>query len=190
MGVTPHSSKSAVTPAVVGGKFATVIGVILVALFVIATSGEIPSKDDDTATKISYIVVYIIFILVGIFLIIYGNKAKHRIRRFRQYIDIITNQNQTSIDQVAGIVQKPVNFVLADIQNMIRRRYFVGAYVDVNTRYIVFQGRSAGAGAAGMEENAPPNREMVVVACKSCGANNQIVKGTVGECEYCGSPIE
>lgn len=28
-----------------------------------------------------------------------------------------------------------------------------------------------------------------VVVCKNCGANNKIAKGSVCECEYCGSPL-
>lgn len=43
----------------------------------------------------------------------------------------------------------------------------------------------------GAPANTPSQKksEPVVVACKGCGANNKVMRGSVGECEFCGSPI-
>lgn len=41
------------------------------------------------------------------------------------------------------------------------------------------------------EQKEPPKKkEPRVVICKNCGGNNKIIDGDIGECEYCGSPIE
>ncbi len=136
--------------------------------------------------KAGYIIFCLIFIALGVLLIVYGKKTKDRIRRFREYIAVIANQNQTSIDQIANMVQMPVNFVFEDMKYMIDKKYFVGAYIDQTTNSIAFRGRVASAAS---NEDTVPSSETQVVICKNCGAQNQIVKGSVGECEYCGSPI-
>lgn len=41
------------------------------------------------------------------------------------------------------------------------------------------------------EQKEPPKKkEPRIVICKNCGGNNKIIGGDIGECEYCGSPIE
>ncbi|QUH18806.1 hypothetical protein [Alkaliphilus sp. B6464] len=38
--------------------------------------------------------------------------------------------------------------------------------------------------------NANTNTSETVVACKGCGANNRVIRGSLAECQYCGSPID
>lgn len=40
------------------------------------------------------------------------------------------------------------------------------------------------------QKESPKRKEPRVVICKNCGGNNKIIDGDIGECEYCGSPIE
>jgi hypothetical protein len=179
---TTHASKSAVMIAVIAGKISTVVGWIFAVFFLLGLLGA-------AAGGVGYVIFCLVCIALGVLLIVYGKKTKDRIRRFRKYITIITIQNQTAVDQIANIVQMPVNFILADIKKMIDKKYFVGAYIDQTTNSIAFHGKAVTAANNEINEDAAPNREMQIVACKSCGAQNHIVKGTVGECEYCGSPL-
>lgn len=39
------------------------------------------------------------------------------------------------------------------------------------------------------QEKPPEKKGPRVVICKNCGGNNTIIDGEIGECEYCGSPI-
>lgn len=50
----------------------------------------------------------------------------------------------------------------------------------------VLQGKSY----AELLDNAERDKDTVILYCKNCNAPNQIAKGTVSECEYCGAPIE
>ncbi|WP_310601648.1 hypothetical protein [Anaerosporobacter sp.] len=40
------------------------------------------------------------------------------------------------------------------------------------------------------QATTPEKKGPRVVTCKNCGANNTIQDGALGECEYCGSPVE
>ncbi len=177
---TTHSSKSAVMAAVITGKIATVVG------WIIALFSLIGAIALAASAEVGGVIFFLVFVAIGVFLIVYGKKKKDRIIRFRKYIAIITNQNQTDVDQIANIVQMPVNFVIEDISKMIDKKYFVGAYIDNNTHNLVFQGKAVTSADI---ENLESRKEMQIVVCKSCGAQNHILKETVGECEYCGSPI-
>jgi hypothetical protein len=171
--------------AAILGKVSTIAGWLIAISFLVSLF----AAPYITEGVVAYVIFCLVIIALGVLLIIHGKKTKDRIRRFRKYIAIIVNQNETSIDQIANMVQMPVNFVLKDIEFMISKRYFVNAYIDQNTNSISFQGRAASAAGNQAHENPLPDSEMQVVLCKSCGAQNEIAKGSVGECEYCGSPL-
>ena len=105
--------------------------------------------------------------------------------RYKKYIEIIVNQNQTLIDSIASAVGVPYNDAVIDLQKMIDAGYFAGAYIDAVERVIVLT-QPAHQPVSVSYETQPQER---VVTCGSCGANNKITVGQVGECEYCGSHI-
>ncbi|MCL2391806.1 MAG: hypothetical protein FWC66_04250 [Oscillospiraceae bacterium] len=127
----------------------------------------------------------------GILVNRYARKAKLTGERYKNYIGLIVNHNQTSIDNIAAATNVPYDTVVKDLQKMITMGYFVGAHIDIAQREIVLARHepmphptmpfSANQGQAQMQER--------VVVCSSCGANNRVV-GFVGECEYCGSPLQ
>ncbi len=176
-------SKSAVRGTYIAGKVSTIFGWVVAISFLVTwfTVDSTPGNAVDIAPMC------LTYIAVGVLLIINGKRKKDRLRRLEKYLSIIVNQNETSIDQIATMVKKPVNFVLKDMKFMIRKRYFVNAYIDQNTNSIVFPGRVASAAHNEIHEDSVPDSEMQVVTCKSCGAQNKIAKGSVGKCEYCGS---
>ncbi|MDR3643815.1 MAG: hypothetical protein P4M02_01925 [Clostridia bacterium] len=185
-----HTSKSAVMSAIIAGKIASIFGWIVTAFFALVFFIGLSTKDDGSGGKGAALVIVFFVVVCGVLFIAYGKKTKDRIKRFRQYVGIISSRGVLTVEEVAGTVHKPVNFVMQDIQNMIKRRYFVGARVDLNTHNIEFGDRPAGTFDGGAQRNAAPGAVMEAVACKSCGANNQIARGTTGTCEYCGSPIK
>lgn len=38
--------------------------------------------------------------------------------------------------------------------------------------------------------NTNTNTSETIVVCKGCGANNRVIRGSLAECQYCGSPID
>lgn len=188
--------KSSVTSAIVAGKIASIIGWPFTIFLLMVTMAGIWTKDDSTGGKAMGLTFCIMLDIAGFLFILYGKKTKDRIHRFRQYVAIINNNPNTTVEQIADVVKKPAEFVLRDLQNMIIRRYFVGATVDNQTHRICFDNRPYYTITANDPVNTAPSTNtytepaVTVVVCKSCGAKNKIVSGTVGECEYCGSPIQ
>lgn len=227
------TSKTAVMAAIIGGKIETVLGWIFAVAGGFCTIIGLAIKYDGTDGKAIGLAILFVVDLIGVLWIIHGRATKNRVRRFRQYVSII-NEHQTSVDQIANAVNKPVAYVQRDIEGMIKSKYFNNAYIDDITHRVVFGQKAsislndvlnevssftmnaappitinidtpvtmntapAVAADAAPSTSAPDKtvnhsaaaQEIQVVTCKCCGASNKIAKGTVGECEYCGSPIQ
>ena len=131
-------------------------------------------------------------ILCGLFVF---KKAKDTLalaNMYRHYVDLVINQSQSSIGVIAESVGVPYEAAERELRKMIADGYFVGAQIDKATREIILRNHGT--------THAPPPEESMglyhpapiserVVTCGSCDANNTIV-GQVGECEYCGSPLQ
>ena len=118
----------------------------------------------------------------GFWLFRISRRMKATGKRYRSYIELIINQGHTSIEYIAQIMGVTYRMAEADLQKMIERGFFQGAYIDRTKRMIVLQpvAQQAQSGQVMPQER--------VVACKGCGANNRVLTH-VSECEYCGSPI-
>lgn len=122
----------------------------------------------------------------GIWLNRIAKKMKTNGEKYKKYITLVINQNMTEIDNIAPALNVSYEIAKEDLQKMIDLGYFVGAYINENSREIILAKHS----------NNTPNQSKVnlpatrVVVCKSCGANNSISIGVINNCEYCGSSIE
>ena len=105
--------------------------------------------------------------------------------RYKKYIAVVVNQSETSIDLIATSVGVAYSQALTDLQKMINLGYFEGAYINEGAREIILAKPKAQVVAA--QGGAIP--QVKVATCGSCGANNKVVQGQFGECEYCGSPM-
>ena len=127
----------------------------------------------------------LLFAITGISVLIKDKKIKREAEIIKQYLTIIVNSGIHEIDVIASTVGLPYDIVHNDIINMINKGYLKNAYIDEEKEEIVFPDDRPS------NEKATPNRSFIqskVVPCPCCGANNTIY-GNVGECEYCGSPI-
>lgn len=107
--------------------------------------------------------------------------------KYKKYISAVVNQSQTSIDNISSMVGVSYETAVTDLTKMIDSGYFVGAYINENTREIVM---SAVAQQPAMSAQSSTQTQYKVATCQSCGANNSVVVGRVTECEYCGSPVQ
>ncbi len=182
-------SKSKIMVAIIKGKIASIVGWPLAVFWVIGLIIYLSPSDMTSGDKASGLLISIIFELIGIALIVYGIKIKKKVKRFRRYIDIILNNNQIVVDNIASIVGKPINIVMTDLQKMIDKGYFKGAHIDKVSHEIVLDRRSEN-GVSNKVDDSVELSSVKVVECKSCGAKNQVRNGSYGECEFCGSPLE
>ena len=110
----------------------------------------------------------------------------------KQYLAVIVNGNVRQLDAIAAAVGKPYDVVRRDIGKMIDQGYLRNAYINEGMRELVLPVNAPAPNRAYANPNPNANAAPVqtrVVACPCCGANNTIA-GNLGECEYCGSPLQ
>lgn len=149
--------------------------------------------------KVGMPVIIFELILIGlsVLLIRKANKIAKLIDTFKQYVTIISNVPNGFIPDIASSLNTSEDVVRNNLELMISKKYFVNAYIDRNLNSIIIANRQATLNTA-QQTNQPatPSHvnaqsvQMVTTKCDGCGAVNTVQKGTVGECDYCGSLIE
>lgn len=192
-----NRSKAKIVLSQIIATIQLIIGIFLIFLAVVGGLGQ----DTISSTDITMVV---IFILGGILLIIASVKRKKLIRSFRKYVSFLSSDESGSIESLALATKMPENVILSNLQRMIDKKYFPSAYIDLETRSIVFPNRPQNS-ASNISHEQPAvmtdtvitdavitDKETVIITatCKGCGGVNHGVKGSVGECEYCGSSLK
>jgi len=175
------SSKTAVSLSSIGGKILSVLGYLLEALFLICLIVYISERMLDAS------ITFIILMALCSLLIIAGAKIKHRILRFHKYSTIISVHNITSLDLIALETSHSIDFIKKDLQSMINKGFFINAYIDYNTNTIIMSGEATTVMPIPPQ---PVNTEKTAISCRNCGAMNEITKGELANCAYCGSPLK
>ena len=142
----------------------------------------------DEEFEIGGLIVVLVLVAGGLLLAWYGWRVRKRLKLAGWYVDIIANQNHSSVDNIARLMGRPdVQSAMREIQAVINKGYLPGYTLDPDRRRIyridplappsVSPARASGA-----------SRRMVFV-CDSCGARNEIdTEDGVARCSYCGSP--
>ena len=131
----------------------------------------------------------VLFLIGGIIVNRFAARTRKRGERYKQYIELIVNQNYRSIDAIASLVDVTYPFAEGELRQMIRTGYFQGASIDSTERAIIFVPSKPSVlqqSPAGPAQQVVP--QVRVITCKSCGANSTVV-GQFSECEYCGSTV-
>ena len=173
-------------------KTLMIVSYILMGLGVIyffaAVTGNVEETENTMNAISAGILMLVMFSGGGVILNWFARKTKRAGERYKKYIALIVNQSQTSIDNIASAVGIPYDAVSKDLQKMIDSGYFVGAYIDTTQREIMLAKVAPPQVSTSSAPSALQVQERVVI-CRSCGANNRVV-GQIGECEYCGSPLQ
>jgi hypothetical protein len=175
----------------------------------IAYDRSLTLNDGKTVAIISYLLIGIGFICLAIAVtddsglilpaVLFGaggiwvNRLAKRMtvtgERYKKYILLIANQNQTSIDDIASVVGVSYEEAVADLLKMIETGYFSGAYIA--QRKIVLAHSTTEEYAPPEESTSSPAQPQIkVVTCSGCGANNRVIVDQIVECEYCGKPLQ
>lgn len=133
----------------------------------------------------------IFFAAAGAALLYLANKIKKEADSVKQYLNIIVNGGERQLDAIAAATGKQYDVVKKDVQKMIDKGFLKNAYINENTREVVLPSVAPANTNVGQPTNTgtPTAVQTRVVACPCCGANNT-VSGTLGECEYCGTPLK
>lgn len=94
------------------------------------------------------------------------------------------NKNLISIGTIASAIPTTSNVAISDIEEMIKKGFFGDAYINYTADEIVLiTDEVQNYSTIGQKV------EMNIITCNGCSANNKVVKGQVGNCQYCGSLI-
>jgi hypothetical protein len=132
-------------------------------------------------------VVALVIAAGGVPMIIKARKTKQQAEKYRQYLDIVVNNSEKSIDNIAGALAIPYEVVTKDLQDMINIGFLKNAYIHQGNREIVMQQVTSQVETPQYQsQTTTPTKP---ARCPGCGANNIVTVGRVCECDYCGTPI-
>jgi len=138
----------------------------------------------DAEAELAHFVILALFAAGGIYLYPIAKKAKKEAERNKKYIAIVVNGSETVISRIASAAGVSESVAINDLQNMIDKGYFEGAYINLGNRTIVMPERVLEA------QTGDAVAQTKVVACSYCGANNRVAVGRVSDCEYCSMPLK
>jgi hypothetical protein len=134
--------------------------------------------DKETQQMLMYLGIGMGMTTAGSLALFYnGLSMRKQAGLIRTYIDIVVNQRQTKIADIAFLVgdDRPEKRAMRDLQNMINGAFLPGYRIDVGNREI-----------ERIEQSVAASGRKVAFQCSSCGANNeQVIVGSIVKCEYC-----
>lgn len=189
-----NKGKGALVLSKIIEKIQLVFGVIFTFTFSYSTITFIIDRG-----ALNEIILAIVMTGLGIWLIILSKKRKKLISDFKTYVARLSTDPTGSIENLALGLGTSQDVVTKNLQQMIIKKYFVNAYIDsMNNRIVLAHvgehinnssNSIQNVSNSYMDNQNAKDMEYVSVTCKNCGGINKITNGKVGECEYCGSPI-
>lgn len=175
-------SKTTVTISKTISIIQMIAGIAILFLFVLCTIMYLTDPVFAAEVDIGFLIVCLIFDGLGVLLIVLSIRTQRLLKAFRAYTAALANSSNGFIPELAASLGASEDMVKRNLERMIARKYFPNAFFDRNANCILPRKPAIRQRAA-----AP---EMVTVKCKGCGGINTLIRGQVGECEYCGSPLK
>lgn len=174
-------------------KTIKIVGIIFIVLSVIFSVMLITGEIEGSNSVVDDILTLVFLVIGGVFMIYTSKKLQLQGEKFKKYISIVINNEETSIDNIASAMNVSYEEAVNDLKIMIDKGYFLNAYVDLGSREFVI--RKKQYEPINVKKNSSFNEvkeekpKMKVVVCRNCGGNNTILEGEISECEFCGSPL-
>lgn len=184
-----NQSKSAIVKSQVMEKVQLIIGWAWVVLF--GFTAVVMTFEKEVAA-VDKVLVWI-FALIGVPILMAGKKRKKMRLEFKRYVAQLSVDSSGRLDSMASAANTPADTVKKNLQYMIKKGFFTDAYIDEGNNCLVLpsmvqkaQQQSQTASTAETQTQAPT----IACSCPNCGGANKIKKGTVAECDFCGSPLQ
>lgn len=164
------------------GIFLTVFNGLTVIL------GITQSKD---SSDVPFILLFGCFTAAGIMLLRSAHQRNDLIKKFNDYSVRLKSDPLKTLPDLASEVNEPITDLAKDINRMIVYGFFPNSYIDAKTGRLITPDSIMQITSFTNQNTHTVSDKIayVTVQCKNCGATNRIVKGSVGECEFCGSQI-
>ncbi|MCD7761694.1 MAG: hypothetical protein LUI14_00575 [Lachnospiraceae bacterium] len=148
---------------------------------------------------IAALMCFLIVAFCGAFLARAGIRRRRLAKNFKLYVSVISGGNDY-IPTMAQSLAMSEDTLKKNLEQLISKKYFVDAYLDVMSNRIIVNGQNrdddqpaspnADAPRTASPHSASEEKEYVTVKCAGCGGINSVQKGHTAECEYCGSAIQ
>lgn len=185
-----NQSKTAIVGSQILEKVELILGWAWVALFGLTAVMMTFEKTLGTSDKM---IIWAVA-LIGIPILIAGKRRKKMRLEFKKYVAQLSIDPSGNMAQMADVTNTSVDVVKKNLQYMIKKGFFTNAYIDESSNRLVLpsmdqkgqnQTNPSSAGAETGTQDA-----VVTCNCPNCGGINKIARGTVAECDYCGSPLQ
>ncbi|MEE1314177.1 MAG: hypothetical protein UHS49_00210 [Faecalimonas sp.] len=141
------------------------------------------------ALDVAIVIFFAGMMILGIALIIKGNRKTKLIKMFHNYSARLFFDSEKSIDLLAASTGATVKETTKNLSDMISVGFFPNYYIDKQYNRLIEHNKNRFFKSQAMSMQSQKDIEYVTVQCKGCGAINKIVAGGVGECEFCGSQL-
>lgn len=151
------------------------------------------SMFDDVEDGAGTIIIMWIFALLGLMLFNAGKKRTKMRLEFKKYVTQLSIDPSGSLTSLASATGTSVDVVKSNLQYMIKKKFFTDAFInEVANQLVIPSMQRSQQVQVQMAQNVSQGAiqpEWVAFTCPCCGGMNRIQKGTVGECDFCGSPL-
>lgn len=176
------------------GKTMLILGWILIGMgfiyLIMGLTGELTAENGGSIVG-PLIIALIFFVGGGVALVFFGKRFMTRAAEFARYVAIVNSRDEYSIDNIAAAYPATYEKTCTDLQLMLDAGYFLNSYLDLQRRELVMSKPARTAvPSATTAQSSTASTGPRIVKCPSCGAINTIPSGGLGECEYCGSPLD
>lgn len=128
--------------AVTSTKVPSVVGWLLTVIGSIIALSGISIIDEEG--WLGVVIFGIIILLAGIYFIKKGKEINNAAKGYKYYVDIVLNQKETSIDNIASTFSVKYDEALSKIKIIIKAGALQDAYIDEATRSIILSEHQSG----------------------------------------------
>ena len=185
-----NKSRVAIAISQIIEKIEIVIGTIsaVIGLFGMFTTISESSRE-DIAIECFMVVM---FLGGGIWIFLKGNKRKKMRVEFKKYVAQLSIDSTGYIDNIAASTGTSADKVKKNIEFMIRKRFFSNAYIDEKNGRLIIPNLTKNMPNEDSMQANEYKQDIVYKTCHcpNCGGVSKIIQGKVGECDFCGSPLQ
>ncbi len=163
------------------------------ALCVLAALVTMVEHDNSKEEAVAIIMMWI-FAALGFWVYFLGRKRMKMRLEFKKYVAQLSMDSFGSLDSLASVTGTSVEVVKKNLAYMINKKFFTDAYIDEQANRLVLLSMEKKAQAqtqvSQQTDQEVPQPKLVACTCSCCGGMSKIVKGAVGECDFCGAPLQ
>lgn len=142
-------------------------------------TGDLRYEDGRSAIGAA-IIMFALFGCGGYAVVRNARKYKALGLMYKRYYPVVSGSATGSLDKISEVLGEPYETTVVNTQKLIDAGLFENSYIDKNNRKII----------SPIVSCMYKPKSVCTVNCPHCGGMNNILKGQVVECEYCGSIIK